>query len=805
MYRTFRAIPAEKAVGFACAARFAGLSRKSWLRGSSALAGLFVLAAGSTAYAAPTGGVVAAGGATISGSPSAMTISQSTQNTAINWQGFSIGNGEAVNFVQPNSSAVALNRVLGPDPSTILGNLSANGKVFLVNPSGVLFGANSQVNVGGLVASTLQISDTDFMAGQYRFSGAGTGSVVNQGFITADGGSVALLGANVSNQGVISARMGAVSLAAGNAMTLDVAGDGLLAVTVNEGAVNALAENGGLIRADGGRVLMTASSVNALFRTAVNNSGIIEARTLESRNGTISLMGDMQSGTVNVSGTLDASAPNGGDGGFIETSGQSVNIADQAKITTAAPLGVTGNWLIDPQDFTVSATGNISGATLSALLVTNSVTISTDTGTDNTVAGTPPVTSLHTATPGNGDINVNDAVSWTATPSTTTLSLNALRDVNVNAAITATNGNVVVCCGRDANINAPITTTNGSMLLSAGRNVILNPLATLVTTDGNITICAGLNVSVASPITLTRGSSIPSQSLGLTQGLFIIAGYGGTGPGTAGGTLIYVPLTAKTTVTGPNAPVNIDYNPTSYATPTDYTGDFTLTGGATVTLHMLVFPDGSKVFDGTTTTTLTGFNSTIASGLPTGVTLVAGPGSSATFDSPNVGTNIGITYSGYTLGGPNASQYALAEACCTPTFRTTGTITAAAVIAPPVTTPPVTPPVTTPPVTTPPGTTPPGTTPPGTTPPGTTPSGPTLGTISPSGSPSVRGAQFSAIPVGLFAVAGGFALALQEGGVSMPAIQVAAETPVQPVPVVAPQVEAAAYVPPIYTRKQDRN
>jgi hypothetical protein len=83
------------------------------------------------------------------------------------------------------------------------------------------------------------------------------------------------------------------------------------------------------------------------------------------------------------------------------------------------------------------------------------------------------VSNRFIGTPGNGDININEAVSWTATPSTTTLRLNALRDVTVNQAITAVNGNVVLCCGRDANINAPITTTNGSVLLSAGHNVIL--------------------------------------------------------------------------------------------------------------------------------------------------------------------------------------------------------------------------------------------------------------------------------------------------------------------------------------------
>ena len=100
-------------------------------------------------------------------------------------------------------------------------------------------------------------------------------------------------------------------------MTLDVAGDGLLNVTVNEGAVNALAENGGLIRADGGLVMMTAQGAGSLIKTAVNNTGVIEARTLENRGGVIRLLGDMQTGAVNVSGTLDASAQNGGDGGFI--------------------------------------------------------------------------------------------------------------------------------------------------------------------------------------------------------------------------------------------------------------------------------------------------------------------------------------------------------------------------------------------------------------------------------------------------------------------------------------------------------
>ena len=178
------------------------------------------------------------------------------------------------------------------------------------------------------------------MAGKYNFAGGSNAAILNQGTIKADGGYVALLGANVSNEGVITAKLGTVALAAGNAMTLDVAGDGLLNVTVNQGAVNALAQNGGLIQADGGQVLLTAQSAGNLLQSAVNNGGVIQAQTIENHNGTIRLMGDAQSGTVNLSGTLDASgAPNGGNGGFIETSAAHVKVADNAIVSAQSAQG----------------------------------------------------------------------------------------------------------------------------------------------------------------------------------------------------------------------------------------------------------------------------------------------------------------------------------------------------------------------------------------------------------------------------------------------------------------------------------
>ncbi|MDB5712479.1 MAG: filamentous hemagglutinin, partial [Sphingomonas bacterium] len=536
-----------------------------------------VTEAQASASVLPGGGSVAAGSATIATSSGSVIVQQTSQNAVLNWQSFSIGANDSVAFVQPNSSAVALNRVLGPEASSILGTLSANGKVFLINPNGVVFGKGANVDVGGLVASTLGMSDSDFMAGHYSFSGSG-GSVRNDGTITADGGYVALLGAHVDNRGTIRANLGTVALATGEAITLDVVGDGLLNITVDKGAIRALIENGGLLRADGGQVILTAQAAGDLLGTVVNNSGIIEARTLENRGGRIVLLGDMKSGTVNLGGTLDASAANGGDGGFVETSAATVNVATDAHVTTVAARGATGTWLIDPADFIVGAGGNISGATLSAQLVTNNITIST--------MPLPGDTST-----GNGDIIVNDAIAWSASGTPTTLTMNAYRDVVLNAPISATKGNIVACCGRDVIVNAALTTVNGSISLSAGQNVRV--FHAITTTDGNIRLCAGHDVHIDAAITLTRGTTIPAQSLGLPIGLTLMAGADGSGPGVNGGTIIFAPLAPPTTVTV--APVTIYYNPVSYDAPTDFSSNFVLTEGAALGQKMLLFPKGDKV------------------------------------------------------------------------------------------------------------------------------------------------------------------------------------------------------------------
>ena len=397
---------------------------------------LLISPAGAMAASLPQGGVISVGeGSIVSSGNNQLIIKQTTEKLGVNWQSFNVGDDGHVIFDQPGKNSIALNRVIGSDGSAILGKIDANGQVFLINPNGVIFGKGSQVNVGGIVASTLDITDENFKNGNYEFkTGVTNGEVVNHGTLqAAEGGYVALLGKSVKNNGIIKAKLGTAALAAGSAVTVDFAGDGLVNIQVTESAVNALVDNKGLIKADGGNVLMTARATNALTQTVVNNDGIIEAQTLGARGGKIFLDGGQDDGAVRVAGTLDASAPLSGDGGFIETSGKTVKIDDGTVITTKSQQGHSGTWLVDPTDFTISAgsgsqtSSGIGAATLVTALGSGNVTLQTAAG------GTE-----------NGDINVNADVAW---DSDNTLTLTAANSINVNANINifgSSNGGLVM-------------------------------------------------------------------------------------------------------------------------------------------------------------------------------------------------------------------------------------------------------------------------------------------------------------------------------------------------------------------------
>lgn len=488
----------------------------------SALLGSVVIAS-----AAPTGGVVTSGNATISSSGNVTNIDQSTQKASINWTNFSVTSKETVNFNQPNSSSITLNRVVGTEKSVIDGALNANGQVWILNSNGILFGKNSSINTSGLIATTAELSDQDFQAGNYDFKNSSSNSVINLGTIKVNNSSyVVLAGKEVENGGNIEAVKGKVHLAGANEYSINLNGNSLVNLRINKGVLDAMVSNSGNILANGGEIFLTTNAVDELLKGVVNNTGIIEANSLDGITGKVELFA--HGGTANVGGTIDASAPVSGDGGFIETSGKEVNIKADAKITTKSKNGKTGTWLIDPNDYTVASSGgNITGTQLSSDLENNNIEIRTATqGTSG----------------GNGDIFVNDNVTWT---SGNTLTLTAERNININSTLDASAGNggkVVLNYGQgssdgiinntEAKYSFGLTSNGftGKINLQAGQNfstklgangtpidwIVLNDYNSLQNIQSGTKYALGANIDASGINHMTLNNSTTLDGLGHT-------------------------------------------------------------------------------------------------------------------------------------------------------------------------------------------------------------------------------------------------------------------------------------------------
>jgi len=277
--------------------------------------------------AAPTLPKVVAGQATFSQDGNVFSITN-TPGTIINWQSFSVNAGEVTRFIQQSSDSAVLNRIVGQDPSRILGALQSNGKVFLINPNGVVFGQNARVDVNGLVASTLNLSDADFLAGKKNFTaGPNAGSIRNEGAITTpSGGKVFLLAPNVENSGVITAPNGEVVLAAGRSVQLVDSSNPDLTVVVS--APGDQAVNLGQVVSNGGRI--------GIYGALVNQRGVVNANSaVVGRDGKIVLKASRD--TVLEQGSV-TSALGAGKGGEIQLLGERVGLAGNAQVDAS---GVT--------------------------------------------------------------------------------------------------------------------------------------------------------------------------------------------------------------------------------------------------------------------------------------------------------------------------------------------------------------------------------------------------------------------------------------------------------------------------------
>lgn len=293
-------------------------------------------------FASPTGGKVTSGNATITQNKTVTTINQTSNKATINWKNFSIASNETVNFKQPNSKAITLNRVTGNEKSIINGALNANGQVWILNSNGVLFGKNAVVNTSGILATTAKLSDKDFNEGKYTFKDATANLVINQGTIeVANKGSVILASNEVINEGSIKAIRGNVHLVGSDSYSINMNGNSLVDLRVDKGVLDSMVSNKRTISADGGEIYLTTNAVNELLKGVVNNTGIIEANSIDDLKGHIELFA--HGGEAQIDGTISANT------GFIETSGSKINFSDNFIINA----GKGGTWLIDPNNIRI--------------------------------------------------------------------------------------------------------------------------------------------------------------------------------------------------------------------------------------------------------------------------------------------------------------------------------------------------------------------------------------------------------------------------------------------------------------------
>ncbi|MGE8163968.1 filamentous hemagglutinin N-terminal domain-containing protein [Paraburkholderia sp. NPDC080076] len=459
------------------------------------------LGCANTAWAVD-GGVVAAGAGAIKTQGNKTTISQSSDKMIVNWKNFNIGKEQSVIVNQPGATSAVLNRVTTADATQIDGVLKANGRVFVVNPAGVVFGKSAKVDVGSLVASTLDVTDQQFMDGGKLglngsrninlFSRGGEGKVTNNGQLTAQE-SVILLGTQAANYGTILAKDVRLGAANGVAMQMNDSGFGVM---LGRQAQNALAANYGVIAAKGGDVNLSAAATGAMLATVVQNTGTIEATSASSGKGGSITLGSELDGKIGVGGRLTADkairivaspmayvdspfdASTQPDGGYYGLTGHDITVESGAKLHAAI-----GDVRIDTAGGNVSTNGQIDAG---------SAAISADRGIVAT----------------NGGINA-DRVSLTGGV------------IDINAPIRA-GSRVDVSADGDVNQHADVKATTGSVNV-AGINIIQ---ADGVKTSGDTSVSL-ISRSVR-PNTVTTGqirvANVTGTTININGGDITLAG-----------------------------------------------------------------------------------------------------------------------------------------------------------------------------------------------------------------------------------------------------------------------------------------
>ncbi|WP_163381380.1 GLUG motif-containing protein [Cyclobacterium sp. SYSU L10401] len=531
--------------------------------------------------AGPSGGMVVDGAADIVGQGSnAVTVNQHSNRAVINWQSFDTQSHQRVEFVQPDVNSIVLNRIISGSPTQFDGSLTANGRVVVMNPNGVVFGQSAQVDVGGLIATSSHVSTDSFMNdAQIRFEAGGdpAGSIVNHGTITVrDAGLVGFVAPHVENKGTITARMGTVHLASGDRFTFDLYGDGLVEIAASD-AINAqLVKNSGTIKADGGVVQLEAASAKTMVDGLVSNTGVIEAKSVHEKNGVIILSGDQ--GTTSVSGTVDASGKGASEtGGRIEVTGKAINLASARIDASGSEDGGTiriGGGYQGGEDIPQADTTTVDAeTTITADAITNgdggsivvwsneltdiSATLSAKGGLQSGDGGMIETSSKGRAT-------FQDAISIDTSAPNGETGLWYIDPEDFTIADVGGDITPVVLSGQLGSNNVTIETADTGS--DAGDIVVEDALSW--GSDRTLILNAHRDIDINASINNTTGGSLVLRSDKAGSGAGTVS-FNGSG---------------SVTMTG-GGRTDIYYNPSAYDTPTDYSTNITGDSTAWMLVH----------------------------------------------------------------------------------------------------------------------------------------------------------------------------------------------------------------------------
>jgi len=484
----------------------------------------------------PTNPNITSGSATINQTSNSLTINQTTDKLITNWSSFNIGKDASVEFIQPSSSSTALNRVNASDPSYIYGSLKANGKIILINPSGVLFQGGSKVDVGAIIASSLNLKDGDFLNDQYIFEKDGlAGTVNNAGSINAfKGGAVALLSDQVTNDGNINTPDGTTALLSGERITLTLNGNRLIKYTIDRGTLNSLVQNKQAINAGDGIIILSAKGLSDVSQSVVKNTGTLTAESISKQGGKIYLSaieGEViNSGTLSVNSTEDK-------GGNIEITGDEITIETNSTLSATGKTGggqilVGGSWQnSDPSvyqstittvetDTLIDASATLNGDGGEIVIwsdITNKDSITTASGTLYAKGGsqegdggrieTSGYKLISTGVTGSADLWLFDPYEYTIGSSEASTIVGLLEvgtNVTINTANSASHG-ISGASGTDAiNVNSDIIASSGSATLTFDGST--TNIGANVTSGGDLIIDG--NTVLTSNSTLQSGGSI---------------------------------------------------------------------------------------------------------------------------------------------------------------------------------------------------------------------------------------------------------------------------------------------------------